>query len=471
MKKSEELKKKLGYEKSNFWKTATKKEQRVALKFADDYIQFLNRCKTVRETVDHISTELGKRGFSPIDSSDDNKRVWTQAHGKVLGFALLGEKPVSEGVNIIAAHIDSPRIDLKRSPLAEESNSETAILKTHYYGGIKKYQWMSTPLALHGVIITAEGKRIVVSIGEDEKDPVLMIPDLLPHLSHKIQSGKKVTEMITPEQMQVIAGTIPYTEKDEKVPNAMKLKILELLHEQYGITEEDFLSAELELVPAMKARECGLDRSMVTGYGQDDRICAYTAMQALFDADTVKRTSVVLLFDKEEVGSDGNTGADSVFFTDFIADLLHRAGEPSDSYNLRKTLLKSRVLSADVNAAVNPNFPSVHEKQNAVILGCGVSLTKYTGSRGKYGTNDANAEFMADVMRIFNEEKVNWQIGDLGKVDEGGGGTIAKLLSRIGPEVIDCGTGLLGMHSLYEICSKADIYSTYRAYKAFFVKG
>ena len=327
---------------------------------------------------------------------------------------------------------------------------------------------MSTPLSIHGVFVKENGEIIKVSIGEDENDPVFIMPDLLPHLARKEQYTKKIGEAVSAGKMNLIFNSIPYL-KDKDAKEAIKLNALVLLNEKYNITEENFLSAELELVPAGKARDAGIDKSLVLGYGQDDRICAYTSAEAIFAAKPDK-AAVVYLADKEEIGSEGNTGARSIFIIDFIADLLKHNGESYDSATLRKTLLKSQVLSADVNAGINPNFPGVHEKDNAVHIGFGVSVTKFTGSGGKSGSNDANAEFNAKITGIFNKEKVNWQIGELGKVDEGGGGTIAKFMAEHGAEVIDCGPGLLGMHSLYELSSKADIYSCYKAYKAFFEK-
>ncbi|PID28924.1 MAG: aminopeptidase [Candidatus Cloacimonadota bacterium] len=464
--------KNLVYSRKSFWNIATKKEQRVAMKFADEYIDFLDNAKTARETVDFVEKELEKKDYFDLTKYSGKKKVYRINYGKSMAIAKIGTSPVSEGVNIVAAHVDAPRVDLKQNPICQDKETALALGRTHYYGGIKKYQWLSTPLALHGVVITNEGETVKICIGEKNDDPIFVIPDLLPHLSGKIQGGKKIGEAVTPENMHVVIASMPLSEKEaEDLADPVKLTVLKYLYDKYGITEENLFSAELELVPAGKARDCGIDKSMVLGYGQDDRICSYTSVRAIFDTMDNEKTAVVLLVDKEEVGSEGNTGANSVFLKDFIGDLLKYNGEEYDSYNLRKTLVKSQILSADVNAAINPNFPSVHEAANAVHLGFGVSLTKYTGSRGKAGCNDANPEFMAKLMRIFNEEKVNWQIGSLGKVDEGGGGTIAKFLAELGAEVIDCGTGLLGMHSLYELCSKADLYSTYRAYKAFFVKG
>jgi aspartyl aminopeptidase len=342
-------------------------------------------------------------------------------------------------------------------------------MKTHYYGGIKKYQWVSTPLSLHGRVIKADGSSLNLCIGEKEDEPVFIIPDLLPHLARKEQYTKNVTEAVDASKMNLVFSGMVEPGGDEK--EAAKAYALKLLHDKYGLSEEDFISAELELLPASKARDAGLDASMVAGYGQDDRICAYTALRALTDNLDAKpkRTMVVYFSDKEEVGSQGSTGAHSIFIQDFIASLLKHNGESDSSANLRRTFINSQILSGDVTAAVDPNYPNVHDRQNAVLFNHGIGVSKFTGSGGKYGCNDANAEFTAKVIRLFNSAGVFWQMGELGKVDEGGGGTIAYILANLGAEVLDCGTGLMGMHSLYELSSKADLYSTYAGYKAFLV--
>ncbi len=475
MKKSDELRKKIGYERKNFWTDTTKNEQKTALKFAENYKKFLSAAKTEREVIDYTVEELKGKNFVNIDvpqKNNHNKRVYKIFKNKAMAIAIIGKKPISEGINIVASHIDAPRVDLKQNPIYEDSETKLAILRTHYYGGIKKYQWMSTPLALHGVVIKSNGEKVNVCIGENENDPVLIMPDLLPHLARKEQYGKTMPEAITASHMNVIIGSIPFYEDKEEVKEAIKLNALNLIYEKYEIKEDDLLSAELYLVPAGKARDLGLDKSMIVAYGQDDRICAYTSLQAMLDVMEMEndKTSVIYFFDKEEIGSDGASGANSIFFLDFIADILKYNNEDHGSFNVRKTMIKTAVLSADVNAAINPNFPSVHEASNAVHMGFGVGIAKFTGSGGKGGSNDASSEFVARVMKIFNDEKVNWQIGELGKVDEGGGGTIAKFLAYYGCDVVDCGPGLLSMHSLWEICSKADLYSTYKAYKAFMLK-
>lgn len=475
MKKSDELRKKIGYERKNFWTDTTKNEQKTALKFAENYKKFLSAAKTEREVIDYTVEELKGKNFVNIDipqKNNHNKRVYKIFKNKAMAIAIIGKKPISEGINIVASHIDAPRVDLKQNPIYEDSETKLAILRTHYYGGIKKYQWMSTPLALHGVVIKSNGEKVNVCIGENENDPVLIMPDLLPHLARKEQYGKTMPDAISASHMNVIFGSIPFYEDKEEVKEAIKLNALNMIYEKYEIKEDDLLSAELYLVPAGKARDLGLDKSMIVAYGQDDRICAYTSLQAMLDVMEMEndKTSVIYFFDKEEIGSDGASGANSIFFLDFIADILKYNNEDHGSFNVRKTMIKTSVLSADVNAAINPNFPSVHEASNAVHMGFGVGIAKFTGSGGKGGSNDASSEFVARVMKIFNDEKVNWQIGELGKVDEGGGGTIAKFLAYYGCDVVDCGPGLLSMHSLWEICSKADLYSTYKAYKAFMLK-
>lgn len=466
MKKAEELSKKLTYQRKNFWQETTLQEQKKAMKFAEDYKVFLDSCKTERETIRYYSKVLMAKGFEDIDSAK-GKKVFRLTRGKNAAIAVIGNEPVSSGINLIVSHIDAPRVDLKQNPLYEDGGLKLGMMRTHYYGGIKKYQWMSTPLAIHGTVIKSDGKRIDISIGEDADDPVFVMPDLLPHLARNEQYAKKLGEAVDAGKMNLIFNSIPFPDKETK--DTVKLNALHLLNQKYDIIEEDFLSAEMEIVPAGKARDAGLDKSFILGYGQDDRICAYTSAEALFDSKPdCERTNIVFMADKEEIGSEGNTGAKSIFIIDFIADLLRYNKEKDDSRTLRKTLLQSQIISADVNAGINPNFPNVHEKENAVHVGFGVSVTKYTGSGGKGGSNDANAEFNSKIIRIFNDARVFWQVGSLGKVDEGGGGTVAKFMAEHGAEVIDCGPAVLGMHSLYELTSKADIYSAYKGYKAFF---
>lgn len=468
-KKQKKKDKNLSYERKNFWKDAPLAEQEAAFAYAEGYKRFLGEAKTERETVQWIEALLKKHKFTDIAGKKGSKRVYGIFRGKTMAIAILGSEPIANGFKMVAAHIDTPRVDLKQSPLFEDGPSEMACMKTHYYGGIKKYQWVSTPLALHGVVIKRDGSKMEISIGEKDDDPVFVIPDLLPHLARKEQYTKNIGDAIDASKMTLVFSGRVQPETEEK--EAAKMYALQLLNEAYGISEGDFLSAELYLVPAGKPRDAGLDRSMVLGYGQDDRICAYTALTALLENldKKPKRTMIVYFSDKEEVGSQGATGAHSIFVQDFVSDLMVYKGEDNSSASLRKAFINSEILSADVTAAINPNYPSVHEKQNAVIFNHGIGISKYTGSGGKYSCNDANAEFTAKVIRVFDDAKVFWQMGALGKVDEGGGGTIAYILANLGAEVIDCGVGLMGMHSLYELCSKADLYSTHKAYNAFLI--
>lgn len=469
MKKKDSVKSNLTYERKNFWKAADAAERKAAMDFAVDYRDFLDRCKTVRETIAYSVEKLNKAKFVALPAKGKQKRVYSIFRGKTLAMAIIGSEPISAGVNMVAAHIDTPRVDLKQNPLYEDGNSAMACMRTHYYGGIKKYQWVSTPLALHGTIIKSDGSLLNVSLGEKKNEPVFIIPDLLPHLARKEQYTKNLAEAIDASKMNLIFSGMMEPEAEEK--DAIKAYAIKLLNERWGITEADFLSAELELVPAYESRDAGFDASMVVGYGQDDRICAYTGMQAILDnADKkIKRTMVVYFSDKEEVGSQGATGAHSIFIQDFISSLLAQNGEDNGSANLRKTFMNSQILSADVTVAIDPNYPGVHERQNAILFNHGIGVSKFTGSGGKSGCNDANAEFIAKVIRIFNQAGVFWQSGELGKVDEGGGGTIAYILANLGAEVLDCGVGLMGMHSLYELCSKADLYSTFKGYKSFLI--
>ncbi len=467
--KKDEKKNILVYERKNFWKDSSAAEIKKAMAFAGPYKDFLNQAKTERETVIWTEALLKANKFQPLPAAKAGKRVYSIFRGKTMAMAVIGSEPISNGVNMVAAHIDAPRVDLKQNPLYEDKHSDMACMRTHYYGGIKKYQWVSTPLALHGVIVKADGSLLSVSMGEKDDEPVFIIPDLLPHLARKEQYSKNLAEAIDASRMNLVFSGMQEPGNDEK--EAIKAYALKLLSKKYGISEVDFISAELQLVPATPARDAGFDSSMVVGYGQDDRICSYAGLQALLANLEAKpqRTMVVYFSDKEEVGSQGNTGAHSVFIQDFIASLLKHNGEKDSSSVLRQTFMNSQILSGDVTAAVDPNYPNVHERQNAVLFNHGIGISKFTGSGGKSSCNDANAEFTAKVIRIFDSAGVYWQMGALGKVDEGGGGTIAYILANLGAEVIDCGTGLMGMHSLYELCSKADLYSTYTGYKAFLI--
>ena len=467
MKNTKPKKSEFAYERKNFWKDAPVAEQKAAMDYAVDYKEFLNQAKTEREVAVWMEKLLKKHKFVDMHSKAGAKKVYSIFRGKTMAVAILGTEPLNKGFNMVAAHIDSPRIDLKQNPLYEDSNTKMTCMRTHYYGGIKKYQWVSTPLSLHGVIVKQDGSLLNISIGEKENEPVFVIPDLLPHLAAKEQYSKNLNEAIDASKLNLVFSGMMQPGGEEK--EAAKAFVLQALNTAYGITEADFLSAELQLVPATKARDAGIDGSMVVGYGQDDRVCAYTGLTALLANQDTKpeKSMIVYLSDKEEVGSMGATGAQSIFIQDFVADLMAYKGEDNSSSNLRKAFINSHILSADVCAALNPNYPNVHEKENAVLFNYGIGVSKFTGSRGKSGCNDADAEFSAKVLKIFTAAGVFWQTGELGKVDEGGGGTIAYILANLGAQVIDCGVGIMGMHSLYELSSKADIYSTYKGYKAF----
>ncbi len=447
----------------------TKAQKTKTLEFSETYKSFLDKSKTEREAAVQIVRTAEKRGFKNIEDignkkAPKTKKVYKIFKGRCVALATLGKNTLADGANIIASHIDSPRLDLKQNPVYQDL--DMGLLKTHYYGGIRKYHWLATPLALHGTIITTDNKIVEINIGEKEDDPVFAVTDLLPHLAGKSQAGKKISEVFEGEKLNLIVGSFPLGGEKEK--ERVKLGVLNLLYEKYGITEEDFISAEIEAVPAEKARDVGFDRSMVGSYGQDDRICAYTSLMALLNAKSADKTAISLFLDKEEIGSDGNSGAKSNFLEDFMSDLLFLNGEKSDNRTLRKALIHSSCLSADVNAAMDPDYRDVHEPLNAAKLGFGICITKFTGVAGKAGSNDASAEFVGRIRHLFNKNQITWQTGELGKVDQGGGGTVAKFLSERGMDVLDCGPAILSMHSPFELASKADIFMTYLGYKAFF---
>ena len=432
-----------------------------ASKYCEGYKAFLNAGKTERECVKAAVKMLKKAGYRPFDrnaSYEPGDKVYYVNRGKALIATTFGKKPLTEGVRINGAHIDSPRLDLKPNPLYEKD--EIAFFKTHYYGGIRKYQWGTIPLAIHGVVVKKNGETVDICIGEDETDPVFCVTDLLPHLSAK-QNERPLKDGLKGEELNIVIGSLPYQEEDIKEP--VKLMALSLLNERYKITEKDFFRAELELVPAVKARDVGLDASMIGAYGQDDRVCAYTAITAEMDAKKPAHTTVTILTDKEETGSDGNTGLNSDYVLHYIEDLAEQAGVP-----VRDVLRNSLCLSSDVNAAYDPTFPDVYEGRNSSYINKGCVLTKYTGARGKAGSNDASAETMAKVIGIMEEEGVYWQAGELGAVDAGGGGTIAKLVAHMNVDTVDLGVPILSMHSPFELSSKLDVYNTYKAFKAFY---
>lgn len=429
--------------------------------FCDGYIDFLNNCKTEREASKKIISSLNDYGFKNINDVDVLKpgdKVYMVNRSKSIYAAVIGSKNITEGVNLIGAHIDSPRLDLKPNPLYEDA--KLALFKTHYYGGIKKYQWTTIPLAIHGVIIKPSGEKIEIEIGEKQADPIFTITDILPHLAQE-QYEKKVGKAVTGEDLNVLVGSIPNDD------NKVKENIMNLLNEKYGIKEIDFYSSELEVVPAFKAKDLGFDRSMIAAYGQDDRVCVYASLKALINANVKDKTIVSIFADKEEIGSVGNTGMCSQMFDLFINELLNKKGENTPGA-LNKTYCNSMMLSADVGAGIDPNYKSTAEENNASKIGFGVELNKYTGSGGKSGASDANAEFVAKVRKIFEEKNIKYQVSELGKVDLGGGGTIAYILADKGMDVIDCGVPVISMHSPYEVTSKFDIYSAYLAYKSFF---
>lgn len=464
------MKNELAYHAPNAWErhgTAPRDIQALARR----YLDFLSRCKTERETIAHVRERLAEAGFAEDFGAD---RVMRPLRGKALFAARRGSHPLKDGLALIAAHADSPRLDFKQHPLVEQPGVVQA--KTHYYGGIRKYQWLARPLALHGVIIRENGERVDVSIGEKPGEPVFCIADLLPHLAQK-QAGQKLSEAFEAEKLNIILSHAPDTAgagrersrrsaRGEAKDGDLKAALLRLLHKKYGIREEDLITAELQAVPAGAARFVGFDRALLGGYGQDDRICVFAALEALLNADaSATRPLAVIFWDKEEIGSDGATGAASRFFQYCVEDLA-AAWAPGTSAS--HVLLNSRALSADVQAALDPDFQEVHEKQNAALIGYGPCFSKFTGSRGKYGASEADAEFFAELRGIFNARGIPWQAAELGKVDLGGGGTVALFLAAYGMRVIDLGPALLSMHSPFELASAADLYATVEAYRAFF---
>jgi aspartyl aminopeptidase len=460
------LEAKLLFSKVSGWEKMTRQQQKTVDVLADDYKAFLDESKTERETLSTIAQLVEAAGYVDIQQAEPGDRKLVLKYNEVAG-ALVDIRDIEsfeQGFLMIGAHIDAPRLDLKPFPLFEAE--DMAYMKTHYYGGIKKYQWVTRPLALHGVVVLDSGKTVPVRIGEKADDPVFTINDILPHLAQG-QNKKTATSAIEGEQLNILVGSIPLKFKTEK--NAIKLNILQMLNRQYGLVEQDFISAELQLVPAGNARDVGFDRSFVGAYGQDDRICAYLGMRALLDVGKAnpKRNRMMVFFDKEEIGSMGNSGAHSNLIERIVNDILQHC-QRGDYHRLIRALEKSWFLSADVNAGIDPEWKDVSEPLNAAKIGYGVCLTKYTGTRGKFGSSEAHAEFVAAVRNAFNRDNVRWQSAELGKVDQGGGGTVALHLARYGMEVVDCGTALLSMHSPFEIASKIDIYHTYKAYKAFY---
>ena len=456
-------------ERTNAWKKYQDEDKRKAVyDFAEGYRIFLSENKTERECAAFFVEEVKRAGFENLDeviaagkTLKVGDKVYAMNKKKMVAAFVIGKRPVSEGMRILGAHIDSPRLDLKQNPLYEDT--DMALLDTHYYGGVKKYQWVTLPLALHGVIAKKDGSVIDVCVGEKEDDPVFGVSDLLIHLSSE-QLDKKASKVIEGEDLNVLVGSIPLESEDEK--ECVKANVLRILCEQYDIEEEDFLSAEIEVVPAGKARDYGFDRSMIMGYGHDDRVCAYPSLAAIAEVSDVEYTSVCLLVDKEEIGSVGATGMESRFFENTVAEVMALTGETS-ALLLRRALRNSKALSSDVSAAYDPNYPSVMEKKNAAYFGRGIVFNKYTGARGKSGSNDASAEYVAEMRKVMDDADVCFQTAELGKVDAGGGGTIAYILGNLDMQVIDSGVAVFNMHAPWEIISKVDLYEAYKGYVAF----
>lgn len=453
------------------WDKYSKEDLDKVFALSDRYKDFMSRCKTERECVKDLIVLAEKEGYKNLDtiikengSLKPGDKVYANNMDKTLAMFVIGNEPLEKGMKILGAHVDSPRLDLKQNPLYEDT--DLAMMETHYYGGIKKYQWVTIPLAIHGVVAKKDGTVVDVVIGEDESDPVIGISDLLIHLAAD-QMQKKLDKGIEGEDLNLLVGTMPIEDKDSK--DRVKANVLRILNEKYGMEEEDFVSAELEIVPAGKARDYGLDRSMVLAYGHDDRVCAYTSFEALLKIQNIDKTCVALFVDKEEIGSVGATGMHSKFFENVVAEVMELMGEYS-SLKLRRAMANSKMLSSDVSAAYDPNFPSVMERKNTAYFGKGIVFNKYTGARGKSGSNDASPEYIAELRAIMEKHGVIWQTAELGKVDQGGGGTIAYILAEYNMQVIDCGVALHNMHAPWEVASKADIYEAVKAYYAFLLE-
>lgn len=465
-------------EKKNVWETYDERQLQELERHAKEYMDFLDNGKTERECIDLIVNKIEQEGYrelqvlvkenQPLKKGDKVYAVWMN---KSIVMFQIGEKPMEEGMNILGAHIDSPRLDVKQNPMYEEGGF--AYLDTHYYGGVKKYQWVTIPLAIHGVVMKKDGTTVEINVGDNEDDPVFFVSDLLIHLAAE-QLEKKASKVIEGEALDIIIGNKPLAidkdstdEKDKKdAKEAVKKGILSILKETYDIEEEDFISAELEVVPAGRAREAGFDRSMILAYGQDDRVCAFSSLKAMLETEEVERTACCILVDKEEIGSVGATGMESKFFENMVAEVMNLAGEYSE-LKLRRCLASSSMLSSDVSSAFDPSFAASFDKKNVAYLGNGMVFNKFTGSRGKAGSNDANAEYMGHIRDIFDKEKVHFQTAELGRVDLGGGGTIAYILALYGMNVIDSGVAVLNMHAPWEATSKADVYEAKRGYQAF----
>lgn len=452
----------------NLYETSEADEIEACMSFAEEYKAFLDISKTEREFVNNAIEAAESVGFVDIESKKSLKagdKVYSSIRGKGFIMAVIGKKPASTGFNILGAHIDSPRLDLKPNPIYEED--ETAYFKTHYYGGIKKYQWATIPLAIHGVVFTKDGTKHEIVIGEKEDDPIFYITDLLPHLADE-QMKKTPRDFISGEDLNVVIGGMPFKSDDKKQKNLFKANVLKFLKDNYDLCEKDFVSGEIEIVPAMKARDVGFDRAYIAAYGHDDKVCAYPALMALLAQERPNKTCITMLTDKEEIGSYANSGAQSVLYENFLMEVFSKQeGKDFDLLAYRKAIANSKMLSTDVSNAFDPKYANVSDRKNTAYLSHGIKLEKYVGARGKSGTNEANGDFVAEITRIFEKNSVSWQTGELGKVDAGGGGTISAYMAKHGMEVIDCGVPVWSMHAPYELISKIDLYSTYLAYKCF----
>lgn len=466
---AQDWKKLLTAEYPNLWDVAKEEEVEEAMAFAEDYCSFLDLAKTEREFVQVTVEAVEELGFVPLSEKKSLRagdKVYHSVHGKGMVLAVIGKQSIEKGFRILGAHIDSPRADLKPAPVYEEG--DLALFKTHYYGGIKKYQWTARPLALHGMIVRKDGSKLVVNIGEKEEDPVFCFTDLLPHLGRE-QMKRPAPELIAGEELNVLVGGRPYP--DPETAGRFKLGLLKLLYEMYGITEKDFVTAEIEVVPAGRARMVGFDRSFIGGYGQDDRVCAYTSLQALCAVEKPQQTTVCMLTDKEEIGSNGNTGAQSRLYEDMLSELFALQSKSFDLNAFHRCLANTKMLSSDVINGFDPTFASVSDPHNTAYMGRGICIEKYTGSGGKYGASDASAELMHEITHLFDAAGVPWQTGELGKVDAGGGGTICQVVASWGIQAVDCGVPVLSMHAPFEVTHTLDVYYTYRAYKAFLEAG
>ncbi|MDD2494584.1 MAG: aminopeptidase [Tissierellia bacterium] len=460
-------KEELFYKKKFIWEDLNESEKKEVFEIGEDYKSFMDASKTERLSINEIVRRAKEQGFKSLEEIKEIKpgtKVYYVNKGKGAALVVIGKEKLEKGMNIVGSHVDSPRIDIKQNPLYEDQGM--SLLKTHYYGGVRKYQWVTLPLALYGTVVKANGEKIHIAIGDDENDPVFYITDLLPHLA-KDQNEKKLGEAIEGEGLNVIIGSLPAEGKDDD--KKFKLNVLKILNEKYGMIEEDFQTAELEIVPAGKARDVGIDRGMISAYGQDDRVCAYTSLKAIFEVENNEKAAVALFADKEEVGSNGSTGMHSEFFNNMVAEMiLIENGNFYSDITLKRALSNSSMLSSDVAAGVDPTYKEVSELQNAAVMGQGVAMIKYTGSRGKSGANDANAEFIGKIRKVFNDNNITWQTAELGKVDQGGGGTIAYIMANLNMDVVDIGVPVLSMHAPFEVVSKTDVYMTYKAYKAFY---